>query len=734
MNKNEQKRLRQCMPDWNRTIDPMDIIIDLPCLSETDRKKQGFREFVLALRRHRHNSQAEKLDPGHDIQEEDASSSLAANSPQDIPVGASSGTSSTSILCTINEQDKHLGNSNLKSRNETVSNADMKSKKIVKDISPYSADKITEPNIGSLGNAETKHYLNMSDTLTANLFAEDSDSDNDKETNNDTDGSRNSTKESNLGPSDRNVRHLKPDEIRFNLNIDTVDSVDIQREEMLYNSNKQQMMLLKDSSTSEMKPNLTGSFDTGDNFVSQGKLPCDAPPCQREIFHDYETLKEKSSCSRDDMKQNVQTVLNGPQSTSRELQLKRHELRTQVLQDTIKNESGYKDVRSAIFLSASTTGDLSSTVLSKSDTARDFDQKAVQNSKEETFQKQEVVDAIAGVPCNIGKEHTRQTREKHSYKAYVDHSLEDRRIPVPKHIDSDDEIDSIREKGKNKRWPGIDASCKTKNSAFNDHDSVSWSSEELSVSTSTQFENKLTESHDNVSEQPRGVTGQSEDESFINDYQNTRGDATEVKEKELPLNYEQQSGVIEQSVNECNIINYPSLGLDAAQPEENGLSPGFDQTRDLTGQRGDKEFTNNTSSTGEQATQTKSNIMSPNVDQSRDLTKQMEDGQFTNNRSSTGEEAIQTESNVLFQNVDQSRDLTEQRENGQFTNNRSSTGEEAIQTESNFLFPNVDQSRNLTEQRENEQFTNNLSITGEETTQTEPNGVSPNLEHPRDVS
>ncbi|XP_052772048.1 uncharacterized protein LOC128211368 [Mya arenaria] len=528
MNKEEQKRLRETMPDWSRVVDPMTLTIDLPCLSETDKqrirnsqigvvhgcnglaagslysaliqKKQGFREFVLALRRQDHESQADNLDPGHDIKEEDASSNLAAISPPDIPVGASGGTYSTPILCTNDEQEKHLRNGNLMSRNETVPKAYMKSKKIVIDNSPYSADKTTTPNIGSLGHAENKHNRNMSNTLIANLFAEDSDSDNNaKAINNETDVCQ--KKMSNLGPSDRNVSHLKPDEIRLNLNIDAYENVD---------------------------------------------------------------------------------------------------------------------------------------------------------SKEETFRKQVVNDSIEVVSCNIGKVHTRQAREKHICEEHVDHSFEDRRNSVPRHLDGDDELDSIREKGKNKRWPGIDASCETKNSAFDDQDSVSWSSQ--SDSTSTQFGNKLTESLDNVlspySEQPRGVTGQGEDESFTNDCQNTRGDVTEVKEKDLPLNNEQPVNVIEQSVNEC-----PIIGDDAAQSEENVLPPDFDQSRYLTRQRKDERLTNNRSSTGVEETQTESNIVPTNNDQSRDLTGPRVDEQLTNNLSITGIEASQAESNTVSSKEDQSGEV-----------------------------------------------------------------------------
>ncbi|WAR20899.1 hypothetical protein MAR_014873, partial [Mya arenaria] len=262
-----------------------------------------------------------------------------------------------------------------------------------------------------------------------------------------------------------------------------------------------------------------------------------------------------------------------------------------------------------------------------------------------------VNDSIEVVSCNIGKVHTRQAREKHICEEHVDHSFEDRRNSVPRHLDGDDELDSIREKGKNKRWPGIDASCETKNSAFDDQDSVSWSSQ--SDSTSTQFGNKLTESLDNVlspySEQPRGVTGQGEDESFTNDCQNTRGDVTEVKEKDLPLNNEQPVNVIEQSVNEC-----PIIGDDAAQSEENVLPPDFDQSRYLTRQRKDERLTNNRSSTGVEETQTESNIVPTNNDQSRDLTGPRVDEQLTNNLSITGIEASQAESNTVSSKEDQS--------------------------------------------------------------------------------
>ncbi|WAR20898.1 hypothetical protein MAR_014872 [Mya arenaria] len=83
------------LPEFCQTVDPMTLIIDLPCLSQTDReqimnsqtgalhgstslaaqllhsalirRQQGFREIVLALRKNGRDDLADKMDPGHNI-------------------------------------------------------------------------------------------------------------------------------------------------------------------------------------------------------------------------------------------------------------------------------------------------------------------------------------------------------------------------------------------------------------------------------------------------------------------------------------------------------------------------------------------------------------------------------------------------------------------------------------------------------------------------------------------
>ncbi|XP_052772046.1 uncharacterized protein LOC128211367 [Mya arenaria] len=430
------------------------------------------------------------------------------------------------------ERKMYVGEQKLPSTYEAVPTNDMETAENVNAKSPYSAGRTTEPNIGSPGfdggpklslseqfqqsnsvsngqstnilpkptwsmsqrpkltnsdrsetasgrsttkktsihdsNHEAENDLNIDSTICNNIVAEDSDSDNNiKEINNETNDGMKGTEKTKLKPgvTEQNDKELKPSEYRFNPKMapfESIDKVNQQIEETANRDNEEQrMLMLKDNNSTEMRQSLTASFDSGTSLAAPN-LSCETPSNQKEEWCESKRLYEKEISAVMENIQIVQTRVSHPKSPSDELRMER----IRVFEEKITNDNNIEHMHSEIFPSTSTTGigpgSLSS--VKKED---------VQKLNSETFRKNEVNEAVPS--NNNAKENTNtkaETRRKYSCENYIDHSLEDKYIHVPKHVQSDTELNSIREKGKNKDLPGFRESQDLDSAEYKGHDSV----------------------------------------------------------------------------------------------------------------------------------------------------------------------------------------------------------------------------------------------------------------------
>ncbi|XP_052772053.1 uncharacterized protein LOC128211371 [Mya arenaria] len=456
MNKEEEDAFLKILLEFSDTVDPMTLLLDLPCLSRSARKNvvnsqtgawcgssekaalrlhgalakrpEGFREIVLALRRHNHDELADKLDPRHQIQEKDTTLCLEVRHLSDMPTGAGV---------------------NMCKTTKTV----------------VAARQMTEPNIGSPG------YVG---------------------------GPRLSLSEQFQQP-----KPVISGQTTTNLPAPTWSMS--QRPTWCSTNEK--------SSIHDSYGEPVQDVDIANNFGEDSDS--DNNNDNKENNKEAHVAKKCTENTSEFKMVIVETELNLPKSPADELLLKRNELRNRVFEEKIANDNNIEHMHSELFPSTSTTG-IGSSCLSS------VGKIDVKISNEETLRQFEVNEGASNNNSAKEKGNTKtETRGKYSCENYIDHSLEDKHIHVPEHVESDTELDSIREKGKNKDLPGFRESQDLDSAENKGHDSVfAISSEDQSASSSTILENQRTDSPGSVwppnFDQPRDVTVHREHERRTN--------------------------------------------------------------------------------------------------------------------------------------------------------------------------------------------------------------------------